>query len=135
MNEDAVNLGVMIKARRDELNLSLKEVENATSIRSTYLHAIEEGRVYEFIAGVYGLGFMRHYIQYVGLDLEQMAQDYPLAFRIQKEKQEFAYGLGTLEPRGSAAEGTKWLPNLLWILLSGGILALAYFVAKHFGLL
>ncbi|HAZ15573.1 MAG: hypothetical protein A2Y28_05290 [Chlamydiae bacterium GWC2_50_10] len=135
MNEDAVSLGALVKARRGELQLSLKEVQNSTSIRSMYLQAIEEGRVYEFISGVYALGFMRQYIQFLGLDAEELSKEYPLAFRIVKEKQEFAYGLGTLEPRGSAAEGKKFLPNALWILLSLGMVALAYFAARHFGFL
>ena len=135
MNDDVVNLGALIRAKREELKLTLREVENSTSIRSSYLKAIEEGKVYELIAGVYGMGFIRQYVQFLGLNLEQISQEYALAFRIPKEKQTFSYGVGTLEPRGSAAEGGKLLPKLLWTLVTGGILVAAYFVAKHFGVL
>ena len=135
VNDDAVSLGALIRAKREELKLSLREVENSTSIRSIYLKGIEEGKVYELIAGVYGMGFIRQYVQFLGLNLEKLSQEYASAFRIPKEKQTFSYGVGTLEPRGSSVEGGKWLSKLLWTLVSGGILVAAYFVAKHFGVI
>ncbi len=135
MNDDAISLGAVIRAKREELKLSLKEVENSTSIRSSFLKGIEEGRVFEYISGVYGLGFIRQYVQFLGLNLDEVSEEYPQAFRAPKEKQEFTYGLGTLEPRGSAGEGSKLFPNILWVVLSGAVLTVAYFVAKHFGVL
>ena len=58
MNEDLKHIGQMFKTKRKELNLTLKEVENSTSIRSGYLEAIEEGRINEFISNVFQpLGF------------------------------------------------------------------------------
>lgn len=135
MNDDAVSLGAVLRAKRVEMNLSLKEVENSTSIRSNFLQGIEEGRVYEMISGVYGMGFIRQYVQFLGLDLEGLSREYGGAFRVPKEKQSFAYGVGTLEPRGSSAEGGKLLPKLMWTVVTGGVLVVAYFVAKHFGVL
>ncbi len=135
MNNDAVSLGALIRARREEKKLSLKEVENSTSIRSHYLQAIEEGRVCELISGVYGLGFMRQYIQFLGLSLEEFLEQYPGAFRVPKESHDFTYGLGTLEPRTSSHERSKWLPNAVWVLVSGAVLTVAYFVAKHVGVI
>lgn len=135
MNDDAVSLGALIRAQREKLNLTLREVENSTSIRSSYLHAIEEGRVYELIAAVYGLGFIREYIKFLGLDLEQLAREYAGAFRIAREKQTFDYGVGTLEPRGAAQHDGKMFSRVLWTLTSVTILVVAYFVAKHFGVL
>ena len=37
-------LGDLFRSKREEMSLTLKEVENATSIRMLYLQAIEEGR-------------------------------------------------------------------------------------------
>lgn len=135
MNDDAVSLGALIRAKREKLNLTLREVENSTSIRSSYLQAIEEGRVYELIAAVYGLGFIREYIKFLGLDLDQLVQEYAGAFRIAREKQNFAYGVGTLEPRGAAQHDGKMVSRVLWTLASVTILVIAYFVAKHFGVI
>lgn len=41
MNEQLLKLGELFKTKRKEMNLSLKEVENATSIRANYLESIE----------------------------------------------------------------------------------------------
>jgi len=107
-------LGEHFRTKREEMNLSLKEVENATSIRSLYLQAIEEGRVHQFLSSVYALGFIRQYAQFLGLELEKLAKDFPEAFRLSSEKQEFFYGIGTLEKRGNPHGGIRWMPNLMW---------------------
>ena len=43
-------VGEIFKNKREEMHLSLKEVENATSIRMMYLQAIEEGHIDKFSA-------------------------------------------------------------------------------------
>lgn len=135
MNEDLVNLGALIKAKREERSLSLKEVENSTSIRKTYLEAIENGRVYEFISGVYGQGFLRQYLEFLNLNHEEMLEEYPKAFQCPKEKQEFSYGIGSLEVRHSDNGGSRLLPNLLWATLAGVVLLGAWLLIKYLGLL
>ena len=134
MNEELKRIGAMFKTRRKELNLSLKEIENSTSIRSGYLEAIEEGSIHQFINTVYAMGFMEQYASFIGLDMDGMVRDNPHAFRLPQEKHEFAYGIGTLEVRGSMGGGVKWFPNLLWALGSAVILVIAWFAAKHLGL-
>ena len=112
--EDVKKMGESFRLRREEMNLTLKEVENATSIRALYLQAIEEGRVLQFIVAVYALGFIRQYASFLGFDQDKLGKDFPEAFRIPVEKQDFAYGIGTLEARGSPQGGVRWLPNLVW---------------------
>ncbi len=135
MNEEIKRVGAIFKAKRKELNLSLKEVENSTSIRSGYLEAIEEGRISEFIAGIYALGFIRQYAIFLGLDVEKITREYPQAFKMPSEKHEFAYGIGTLEMRGSMGGGVKWFPNLLWAGVSAVVIVIAWFVAKYLGII
>jgi cytoskeletal protein RodZ len=107
-------LGGYFRNKREEMNLTLKEVENATSIRMLYLQAIEEGKVHQFLSPVYALGFIRQYAQFLGLELEKLSKDFPEAFRQPSEKQEFSYGIGTLEKRGSPHGSVRWMPNLMW---------------------
>jgi cytoskeletal protein RodZ len=135
MEEEALRVGTILKSKRKELHLSLKEVENATSIRSNYLEAIEEGSIQEMIAAVYALGFLKQYTLFLGVDLGKLMEEYPQAFRSQIEKHEFSYGIGTLEKRGSLGGGVKWLPNLLWAILSVLILCSAWYLAKFLGIL
>ncbi len=135
MNEELKQVGALFKHRRNELGLSLKEVENGTSIRSSYIEAIEEGSIGEHISGVYALGFMKQYGQFLGIDVDEMIRANPGAFRMPAEKHEFSYGIGTLEMRGSLGGGVKWLPNLLWAGAAALLLVVAWFLAKFLGIL
>lgn len=125
----------MFKSKRKELNLSLKEVENSTSIRSSYLEAIEEGKIQQFISGVYALGFMKQYANFLGIDMDTMIRENPHIFRMPAEKHEFSYGIGTLEVRGSMGGGVKWLPNLLWAGAAALVLVVAWYLAKFLGVI
>jgi cytoskeletal protein RodZ len=133
MSEPLKNLGDALRSKREEMNVTLKEAENATSIRMLYLQAIEDGRVSHFISNAYAMGFIRQYANFLGFDGEKLIKDHPDAFRIPIEKQDFAYGIGTLEMRGSPHGGVRWMPNLLW----GGAFVLiaiaAWYFAKFLG--
>ena len=135
MNTDAKKVGEILRAKRDEVKISLKEIESSTSIRVSYLEAIEEGNVQKFLSNVYIDGFMRQYAAFLGLDIEKLSRDFPEAFNTPNEKHEFAYGIGTLEKRGSISGGVKWMPNLLWMGGAFGVLLLAWWLAKALGVL
>ncbi len=131
--EGVKKMGDSFRVKREEMNLTLKEVENATSIRTMYLQAIEEGRVQQFLSNVYALGFIRQYASFLGFNQENLSKEYPDAFRVTPEKQDFAYGIGTLEARGSPHGGVRWLPNLAW---GSGIVfvgAVAWYFGKLIG--
>ena len=129
MSEGLKKMGAVFRAKREEMNLTLKEVENATSIRTLYLQAIEEGRVHQFLSSVYALGFMRQYASFLGFEPERLGKEYPEAFVVPTEKQDFAYGIGTLEVRSPPHGGVRWFPNLLWGL---GVVAIGI-AAWYFG--
>ncbi len=133
MTDSAKKMGELLRNKREEMNLTLKEVENATSIRMVYLQAIEEDRVAHFLSTVYALGFIRQYAHFLGFDTDRLTKEYPEAFRLTPEKQDFAYGIGTLEMRGNPSGGVRWVPNFLWG--SAGVLVLlcAWFFAKAVG--
>ena len=132
MNAGLQELGAVFRSKREELKLSLKEIESSTSIRMVYLQAIEEGRIGHFLSNAYALGFMRQYANFLGVDVEKLLKEHP-DMRLPPEKQDFAYGIGTLEVRGSPHGGVRWLPNLLW---GGAVVMLligAYYFAKFLG--
>lgn len=128
-------IGEVFRAKREEMHLTLKEVENATSIRIAYLQALEEGRISHFLSNVYALGFLRQYATFLGFDPEKLSREFPEAFRLPQEKQEFAYGIGTLEMRGAPNTGGRVLPNVIWGSLFVSMLILAWLFARFTGLL
>lgn len=135
MSQELKKLGESFRKKREEMQLSLKEVENSTSIRSGFLQAIEEGKINDFLSGVYVLGFIKQYASFLGFDIEKIMKEHPQAFRMRGLDHDFHYGIGTLEMRSSLSGGIKWLPNLLWIGGGAGVIVLAYYFAKAVGIL
>ena len=125
---DMKSIGETFKLRRKELNISLKEAENATSIRASYLHSIEEGDVARLISPIYARGFLKQYATFLGIDGDLMMQEHPDLF-LQNEDHEFSYGIGTLETRGNPGAGIKWFPNSVWVIASVVVIFLAWFLA------
>ena len=133
IKDDLKKIGMSLRNRREEMGLSLKEVENGTSIRLGYLGAIEEGEMSKLISPVYAQGFIKQYGLFLGIDAEKLMKEYPEVFSRSGrfQKQEFSYGIGTLEARGNPGAGVKWLPNAVWIAAFAGVLFAAWFFARY----
>jgi len=133
-SQETKKVGELLFDRRKELNLSLKEAENATSIRIVYLQALEEGEMGKLISPVYAQGFYRQYASFLGLDGDQIVRENPQVFN-RHGSQEFVYGIGTLEGRGNPGGGVKWFPNAVWILAFLLVFATAWYVARALGVI
>jgi len=138
MHQELVQLGAVIKRKREEKGLSLKEVENATSIRFGHLQAIEEGHLGKLISPIYAQGFITKYAVFLEMDPEKLLSDHPYVMQILSEKspetQEFTLGIGTLEVRGSPGGEIKWLPNFIWVGISVAVILIGWFAARYLGL-
>lgn len=132
--EELREVGELLRKRRKEMGLAVKEVENATSIRSGYLQAIEEGEMGKLISPVYAQGFVKQYANFLGLDGEALVRERPELFN-RKEQHEFAYGIGTLEMRGHPGSSAKWMPNVLWIVAFVLLFLVAWYFARVFEIL
>ncbi len=130
IKSESFSVGEIFKQRRQEMNLSLKEIENATSIRVAHLQAIEEGEMSKLISPVYAQGFIRQYANYLGIDADKVVNEYSHHLS-RPDPQDFAYGIGTLEMRGGPGGGVKWLPNLVWILVSVLVVVGAWYLARY----
>lgn len=130
MEEQLLELGERFRQKRKEKNLTLKEAENATSIRVNYLQSIENGELNKLISPVYAEGFIKQYASYLGLDGESIVRENVGLFR-QAISQDFAYGIGTLEVRENPGAKVKWLPNIFWIIGFGALLLFSWWLAKY----
>lgn len=134
MDEQKKQIGELFKTKRQEMNLSLKEVENAISIRMIYLKAIEEGKIDKLLSQVYSLGFVKQYATFLGLDGERIIKENPKAFSVDLQKKEFDFGIGTLEVRNTHNSKTKIFPNGVWIVIAIVMLIVAWFFARAVGI-
>lgn len=138
MNSELNHLGDILKKCREERKLSLKEIENATSIRMSYLQALEEGHLGKLISPIYAQGFIKKYAAFLEIDGEKLIREHPYIMKLLNEKHadspDFTLGIGTLEVRGSPGGEIKWLPNLLWVGLSVAAILCGWFLARYLGL-
>jgi len=77
--KDAVqpaSLGQTLRAKREKKKLSLEEVAKKLCIKEVYLHALEDGHYYAFPNRVYGIGFLRSYSKFLGLDADMMVAQF-----------------------------------------------------------
>lgn len=126
-------VGETLRQKRKEMNLSLKEVENATSIRMNHINAIEDGDMDKLISPVYAQGFVKQYAVFLGIDGEAIIRQFPEVFSKKLDKQEFSYGIGTLEKRGTPGGGVRLFPNILWGAAFVMVLVIAWYLGKALG--
>ena len=88
-------VGAKLRLQREQLGLSLEDVERHTHIRAHYLQALEAGKLSDLPSPVQGRGMLSNYAIFMGCDPE------PLLFR-------FAEGLqANLAARQAAQADTK----------------------------
>lgn len=69
-------VGELLRTEREKQNLTVKDIEKATSIRAIYIQAIEDGK-YDVLPGeVYLKGFIRNYASFLGLNPQQALEVY-----------------------------------------------------------
>jgi len=68
--------GNWLRERREELGISLEQVEEDTRIRVRYLEALESGELETLPDPFVGRGFLRNYAAYLGLDPQDASDRY-----------------------------------------------------------
>jgi cytoskeletal protein RodZ len=67
-------IGLALRSARLSSNLSVQAIADRTRIRSVYIDALEAGRLDQFTAPIYAVGFASSYARALGLDPEWAAQ-------------------------------------------------------------
>ena len=79
------SLAKILHRRRESLEISLSEAEQATRIRGSYLEAIESGNYDELKDDVYSKGYVRNYADYLGLETKPIIKIYERERAAQRE--------------------------------------------------
>lgn len=120
-------VGALLRAERERKGLTIKDIEQGTSIRALYLTAIEEDH-YEVIPGeVYLKGFLRNYANFLGMNGQQIVDIYresrsdyeppkdELPVQPKRSTQE------KLKSQRNSSPSTKWIAIVAVILLGVGV--------------
>jgi len=70
------SLGYTLRTKREKKKLSLEDVAAKLCIKEMYLKALEDGHYYVFPSRVYGIGFLRTYAKFLGLDSDLMVAEF-----------------------------------------------------------
>lgn len=69
-------MGAELKAERERKGLTIQDIERETSIRASYLEALEQEKYDALPNEVYVKGFIRNYADFLHLDAEKLVQEY-----------------------------------------------------------
>ena len=76
MTAGTMSFGEELKRERELREISLREVSEATKISMKFLQAIEENQFDLLPGGVFNVGFIRSYAKYIGVDDDEMVNNY-----------------------------------------------------------
>ena len=81
-------IGDLLREEREKQNLSVKDIEKATSIRALYIDAIEKGDYKTLPGEAYAKGFVRNYANYLKLDANTIVNGFNKELHPQEEGME-----------------------------------------------
>lgn len=112
-----VGIGERLRNAREAKGLSLQAMEGITRIRAVYLQALEDEQFDRLPAPVYAKGFLRTYATALGLNPDQLADQYTGAFETPAQS---IVGIHPVEipirpvaPRSSLRRAATWAGALL----------------------
>lgn len=117
-----VKLGDRLQQERKKQELSLDEIAKATKIRRGFLEAIEKGDYKKLPSSAYAQGFVKNYIEYLGLPEKELLA----LFRREFNEEEYISVLpqSFTKPKEISLEGVKIKKAAL---IGGGVLLVLLF--------
>lgn len=109
-------VGALLKEMRQRKNLKLTDISKKLCVRKFYLEAIEESRYEDIPEFPYGIGFIRSYADYLGLNSSNIIELYKEETESKPDKDIFV-----LEPQAEAT-----VPGKKYLLISLLALVLIY---------
>ncbi len=132
MDDSGLDIGTLLKERREQLGYSLKDVSERIRIRRVYLESIEANNFSDLPGRVYVTGFIDVYSRYLGLDNKEIlsslnSSDIPEASNVGSvplpEKFEQKFNSAPLERRKG---------KFLWVFMIVLVIGLAFILFQSF---
>jgi cytoskeleton protein RodZ len=125
-------LGQELRRKRENLNIELRDVAEATRVGVRFLHAIEADDFSALPGGIYARSFIRAYAKHVGLDEEEAVSRYRKQtnqIEDQSEEPQLQRDFPTNEP--SQFSLGLVVVGLLAVIATGGFVATRYFSGNN----
>jgi cytoskeleton protein RodZ len=141
---EATQIGALLEKKRREKGLSLKDVEQATKIRTRYLEGLEREDYSVLPDAVYVQGFLKTYANFLGLDGERLSRELRERRAPRRERQPIGHNgggpkavgepelppitLGGVERR--RVSGVTVLTVTLAVLVLAAVIGVLYFIGR-----
>lgn len=119
--QDSQALATILQRRREQLEISLTEAEQATRIRAKYIEAIETGDYDTLKDDVYARGYVKNYADYLGLDPKPILKMYDAERAGQREMKRQSIK----QNRRPIQLGLKPIRNMKWVVTPRTFVALS----------
>ena len=138
-------IGPILEKKRREKGLSLKEVEQATKIRTRYLEGLEREDPTSLPDPVYARGFLKTYANFLGLNGEQLSREFRDHRAPRRERQLNGYEVlhsgefdqplinpgGVDDAERSGISGATILTIVLAVLVLAMVIGALYYVGSR----
>ncbi|HSM24177.1 MAG TPA: RodZ domain-containing protein [Anaerolineaceae bacterium] len=94
-NEIFKTIGSELQDQRNQLNLSLTEIEQFTSIRTHYLNALENGSLEKLPSIPQAKGMLNNYATFLNLDVEKVMGDFAEGLQTRRNENYAPHKLGS----------------------------------------
>ena len=122
-------VGGLLKEKRSERNLTLKQVSEATKIRSEYLEALEQSNYEAFPSEVYIKGFLKNYSKFLGI-----SQDHALALYRRESEARVEPTIGVIAKIREKGLNLSLTPNkIIAVAVGVGILIILIYLGTYLG--
>jgi cytoskeletal protein RodZ len=126
-----MEIGERLKEAREEKNISLESLQETTKIQKRYLIAIEEGNLQVLPGKFYARAFIKEYANAVGLDPNELLEEYKEEVPKTEEETEVQYSRMQRTRKESSPEKNNaifsLMPTIIVILLVIGIFFAAWY--------
>jgi hypothetical protein len=116
-----INLGELLRTKREEKLLELSQVSESTKIPQKLLKALEEGDYEAFASDVYLKGFLKNYAKFLGIDVQKAMAVFRRERRAKEEDILQEAGKPLEEPRAIITPGR--LVFVLTVLIVVSVIA------------
>lgn len=120
-----VPVGQRLREERQKKGLTIDEVAKATKIRSSFLTAIENGQYAKLPSGAYVQGFVKNYVEFLGLPKKELIPLFKREFNDREFLKVLPEGLShkdNLSMKGFRLNQTIVIGVIVSVLLSGFLL-------------
>ena len=101
------NLGAKLKAARESMQLTLRDVADVTRLRISVLEDMENGVFDSKLKDIYKRGFLRLYAAFLKLDVDAVMREYNTAMAM-KQSEESRFGAAPAFVEDAPKDGTRF---------------------------